>query len=58
MLRYFSPERPGEVRGARAHPAGIAPELRLGHVTGASHLDERVAYRDSEVEVGYYQGRR
>ncbi len=58
VLRYFSPERPGEVREPARPPAEVAPELRLGHVTGASHLDERVAYRDSEVEVGYYQERR
>jgi len=56
--RYFSPERPGEVARPGVTPATAAPELRLGHITGASYLDERIVYRDSAVELGYYAERR
>ena len=56
--RYFSPERP-----ASAAPAGVKPvqspyELRLGRVFGSSHLDERLVYRDSDYQLGYYEERR
>lgn len=56
--RYFSPstdlarpppERPGEA--ARL-------ELRLGQVDSAAHLEERIAYRLSDTELGYHQDRR
>jgi ABC-type uncharacterized transport system auxiliary subunit len=40
-----------EAPGARADPAG----LRLGHVTGAPHLEERLVYRDSAYEINYYR---
>jgi cholesterol transport system auxiliary component len=56
--RYFSPERPGEVARSAPPPASPAAELRLGHVSGASDLDERLVYRDSDYELGYYQERR
>ncbi len=32
--------------------------LRLGRVTGALHLEERLVYRDSQYELGYYRERR
>jgi cholesterol transport system auxiliary component len=63
-LRYFSPDRPVDLAwtGPRspASPASpaLAAELRLGRVTSASHLDERLVYRDSDFELGYYQERR
>ena len=60
--RYFTPERAGDVRGDVAGPpqrsTGPFVELRLGRVTHASHLDERLVYRDSDYELGYYQERR
>jgi cholesterol transport system auxiliary component len=34
------------------------PALRLGRVTASSHLGERVVYRDSSHEIGYYEDRR
>jgi cholesterol transport system auxiliary component len=61
--RYFSPEPDA----ASAGPAGKAPaqqsaarasELRLGRVEHASYLDERMVYRDSSYELGYYTERR
>jgi ABC-type uncharacterized transport system auxiliary subunit len=38
-------------------PGGTAPalELRLGRVDAASHLREKIAFRDSDHEVGYYE---
>ena len=56
--RYFSPERAGEPARASAKIPGVAPELRLGRITGASHLDERLIFRDSDYELGYYEERR
>lgn len=56
--RYFSPERSGEGEAPEARVSASAVELRLGRVTGASYLDERLVYRDSRYELGYYQERR
>jgi len=39
-------------------PATMRKELRLGRVVGASHLRERIAYRKSEQELGFYEQRR
>jgi cholesterol transport system auxiliary component len=54
--RYFTPER--AVDGPPRRSPGTGAELRLGRVTSASHLDERLVYRDSDHELGYYQERR
>ncbi len=56
ILRYFA------LDGSRAqpHPAPAGQtktsdlQLRLGRVNAASYLKERIAYRDANVEVGYY----
>ena len=65
MPRYFSPD---EARGrtqlaasssiaeAEAGTQGI--ELRLGRITAASYLGERIVFRDSNYELGYYEERR
>ena len=57
LPRYFSPERPGEARpvAATARPPG---ELKLGRIQGSSHLEERLVFRDSANELGYYPERR
>jgi uncharacterized lipoprotein YmbA len=49
--RYFNPEPPARAR-TEAAPQGL--ELRLGQVSSASHLDERLSYRVSAAEVGFY----
>ena len=57
--RFFSMERAtsqtvaalAEVPGGTGDPL----KLRLGRVTGAPHLEERIVYRDSAHEVGYYR---
>ncbi len=53
--RYFSPEHVVAVQTA---PNAERLELRLGQVSSASHLDERIAYRLSGSEVGFYDDRR
>ncbi len=53
--RYFSPEQASKT-SATAAPAPL--ELRLGQVASASHLDERISFRLSGSEVGFYEDRR
>jgi ABC-type uncharacterized transport system auxiliary subunit len=56
LLRYYSLDAPLR----RVHPPGSpatgAPplQLRLGRVNAASYIRDRIAFRDSSVEVGYY----
>ncbi len=56
--RYFSPERSAAIVRDPAAPPVLAAELRVGHVTAASYLDERMVFRDSAFELGYYQEKR
>ena len=56
--RYFSPERPADAARASKKPLDVPLELRLGRVSGSSHLDERLVYRDSAYQLGYYEERR
>ena len=53
--RYFSPE---PSRPVRSDKADQSYELRLGQVSSASHLDERIAYRVGGSEMGFYEDRR
>jgi cholesterol transport system auxiliary component len=64
MPRYFNPD---ESRGrgqlaasTTAEPEGEThgAELRLGRITAASYLGERIVFRDSNYELGYYEERR
>jgi uncharacterized lipoprotein YmbA len=55
--RYFSPDVGQSSPGVRAQ-ARSRLELRLGQIGAASHLEERIAYRLSEAELGYYDDRR
>lgn len=57
VLRYFTPESlastpdsPGVALAMR--PGG--PELRMGRVNAASYVKDRIAFRDKNFEVGYY----
>jgi cholesterol transport system auxiliary component len=52
--QYFDPE-PAHVSSGGA---ATGKSLRLGHVTGASHLRERIAYHVSDRELGFYERRR
>ena len=56
--RYFSPDRPADAARASTKPPGVPLELRLGRITSSSHLDERLVFRDSDYELGYYEERR
>ena len=52
--RYFSPEAPAlsdAHRGRRRRRL----ELRLGRVNAAAYINERIVYRDSAYELGYYE---
>lgn len=55
--RFFSPDY--AAAKPPAPPAATAPlELRLGVIDAASHLEERMAYRVHESELGYRDDRR
>jgi cholesterol transport system auxiliary component len=60
LPRYFSPERSGAIQKGASAPAGPATgaELRVGRISAATYLDERMVYRDSAFEVGYYEEKR
>lgn len=49
-IRYFTVDPPAETEVAPA--PGL--ELRLARVDAASHIEDRIAFRDSGAEVGYY----
>jgi cholesterol transport system auxiliary component len=55
--RFFSLETRDDA-AALSEPAGAPPELRLGQVDAAAHLEERIAYRLRGTEVAYYDDRR
>jgi uncharacterized lipoprotein YmbA len=57
-VRYFAPTPRPVAESTLAGPApapGGALELRLGNVRAATYLGEKIAFRDSELEVGYYE---
>jgi uncharacterized lipoprotein YmbA len=53
--RYFSPE---PLSASHSPKATDVLELRLGQVSAASHLDERIAYRVGGAEMGFYEDQR
>ncbi len=58
-IRYFTPE--AEPVGAQLSqaPAGAhTVSLRLGRVVGGPELGEEIAWRDSPIEVGFYDDSR
>ena len=65
-VRYFTPERVVSTSGGEQANAGTAllasagapVALRLGRIDSADYLREYMAYRDSELEVGFYEDRR
>src|SRR5687768_14970552 len=60
--RYFTPEvakpRLASASASATSDQGNTPEIRLGRITSGAHLRERIAYRDSAYEVGYYDDQR
>jgi ABC-type uncharacterized transport system auxiliary subunit len=58
-IRYFTPE--GEPPGPQSsQPSAGAPtaSLRLGRVVGGPELGTEIAWRDSPMEVGFYENSR
>ena len=57
VLRYFTPEtlatRP-DSSGVALAMRPTAFDLRLGRVNSASYVKDRIAFRDKNFEVGYY----
>ncbi|HYQ15004.1 MAG TPA: ABC-type transport auxiliary lipoprotein family protein [Polyangiaceae bacterium] len=53
--RYFNPQATASNPPQRASQPY---ELRLGQISSASHLDERISYRVNAAEVGFYEDRR
>jgi ABC-type uncharacterized transport system auxiliary subunit len=53
-VRYFTPVL--QEPEARASGTVEALPLRLGRIESSEHLHERIAFRPSEHEVGYYEG--
>ncbi|MET0341773.1 MAG: ABC-type transport auxiliary lipoprotein family protein [Polyangiales bacterium] len=56
--RYYSAERAFGPSASAAPVAASAVPLRLGEVSGSTHLRERIAYRTAPRELGFYDGRR
>jgi uncharacterized lipoprotein YmbA len=54
--RYFSPELASGPAPAARRSTGA--ELRLGRVTSSGYLTDRIVYRTSEHELGFYEERR
>ena len=55
--RYFTPTSALGSQAPAREPSSVH-ELRLGQVDSAAHLEERIAYRVSDTELGYYEDRR
>ena len=57
--RYFSLERasdgPVAIQAEATGEQGEPPELRLGRITGAPHLEERLVFRDSAFEIRFHR---
>ncbi len=56
--RYFSPMPVDTEAHAPMPSLESGKQLRLGRIEAASHLDERLVFRDSAYEFGYYPERR
>lgn len=59
--RYFTPEDGSGAEAQRPTAqagASVPMRLRLGNVRGGSQLRERIMFRDSDHELGYYEDRR
>src|SRR5262249_24489929 len=46
------------VAAANTEGAATAPALRLGRVSAAAHLRERIVFREANRELGFYETRR
>jgi cholesterol transport system auxiliary component len=58
-IRFYSPE--GVSQRARPRPEAAkesGPALRLGRVAAVQHLEDKIVFRSSEHEVGFYDEHR
>jgi cholesterol transport system auxiliary component len=56
--RYFSPDSAPRVAPASSSAAAKGTLLKLGRITAASYLGERIVFRDSNYELSFYEDRR
>jgi cholesterol transport system auxiliary component len=56
--RYFSPEHATAAGPALAASAAAPLELRLGRVNAGAYIRDKLVFRSSAYEVGYYEERR
>jgi len=56
--RYFSPDASSSAAARTPAATGAPLELRLGRVTAAAYLGERIVFRDSNYELSFYEQRR
>jgi ABC-type uncharacterized transport system auxiliary subunit len=60
LLRYYSLDSPrrSQPQGSIASPKGTAPtpmaRLRVGRISAALYIRERMAFRESGFEIGFY----
>jgi ABC-type uncharacterized transport system auxiliary subunit len=57
LLRYYSLDAPRHrERAANPPPTGDAPaRLRVGRINAALYIRDRMAFRESDVAIGYYE---
>jgi len=55
VARYFTPEN-APMHADPAVPNGL--ELRLGRVNSAAYIKDKIVFRDSAYEIGYYEEER
>lgn len=60
VVRYFTPEttRPQLTSAPLTSPAPANLTLRFGRVSSGKHLRDRMVYRDTAWELGFYEDRR
>lgn len=57
-VRYYTPESASAAPARAAAPAAEPVSLMLGRVRASAYLKERIAYRASAHELGFYETRR
>jgi cholesterol transport system auxiliary component len=58
VVRYYTPESGAATSGGATAPAAEPLTLMLGRVRASAYLKERIAYRASAHELGFYEGQR
>jgi ABC-type uncharacterized transport system auxiliary subunit len=58
--QYFTPEQASapSLTSARIETGGARPQVCLGRVSAGTSLGTRIAYREGEHQMGYYEDRR